>query len=257
MSSIYRYDDQAQKKIIGIKPIIVNRPQDSTVDIVEDELRMTEEKLEATRAQLTETQKEIEDLLTATKETIELEKQQWESEKQAYIQQAQQEGYQAGFQTGKEDSHSQYIELIDYAKSIVDLAKQDYQSIIEQSEEDILKLSVEVASKVVHMRVEQDNPILQIVKGVLREVKEQPSILVFAHPEDYTLILESKQELSNIVGSRSELSIYPDTDVEKGGCVIETPYGKIDASIEGQLQELRNKLFNLSEEVRREHSRLS
>lgn len=59
-------------------------------------------------------------------------KQFWQQEKLELMEQARQEGFQAGFEQGKVESLEQYHHLIDQANGIIEASKLDYQSTVEK-----------------------------------------------------------------------------------------------------------------------------
>ncbi|MDL4840061.1 flagellar assembly protein FliH [Aquibacillus rhizosphaerae] len=255
MSSGYRYDEKPTSKVIGIKPVQINvhKSVEDNDNDASEQLLSIEKELNDALTQLEQTKLETTKLVNAAKEQIDKEKQIWETEKKQLIEDAQLSGYQDGFDSGSKESMDQYKQLVDHAKTIVDEAKTDYLRTIDQSEEEILKIGINVASKIIHTVIDEGDEFINIVRDVLKEVKEQASINIFSHPEDYQIILNHKQELLNIISSKAVLSIYPDSDLEKGSCIVETPFGKIDASVQSQLLELRNKLFHITEEFEREY----
>ena len=54
------------------------------------------------------------------------------------------------------------------------------------------------------------------------------------------------QELNEHVENVKGITVLEDSTVEKGGCVVETDFGSIDARISSQLTELENKILDVS-----------
>ena len=44
----------------------------------------------------------------------------------------------------------------------------------------------------------------------------------------------------------SGITVVEDSSVDKGGCIVETDFGAIDARISSQLSELENKILEIS-----------
>src|SRR5699024_10443843 len=72
-------------------------------------------------------------LIKETEAEIATEKANWETEKQTYVEQAKEEGYQAGFAHGKQESMNEYALLLEKATEITKAAKTDYHKTLEQS----------------------------------------------------------------------------------------------------------------------------
>ncbi|WP_226034948.1 flagellar assembly protein FliH [Aquibacillus saliphilus] len=258
MSNVLKLNQSHQKnKIIGIKPIQGNQAQSTLNEEQEyDEDQHLQEQLRDAKSQLENVELRAQEIIESAHKQVEIDKEQWKDEKEKLVQQATESGYNDGYVLGKQESVTKYNTLIDEARSIVDIAQADYHSTIEKSEDAVLQLALSAASKILHVEIEETDNFINLVKHVIKEMKEQSAVTIYSHPEDYRLILTFKEELVNIISSKVELSIYPDTALNRGSCIVETPYGKTDASIDSQLQELRNKLFDFSQEEDREHSRI-
>ncbi|MDI5787562.1 hypothetical protein PO124_00790 [Bacillus licheniformis] len=65
--------------------------------------------------------------LEQVRRQIEEERSSWETEREALIDQAKQEGFQAGFEEGKAEARSAYQAYLDEANAIVRAARRDYE----------------------------------------------------------------------------------------------------------------------------------
>lgn len=176
---------------------------------------------------------------------IEVEKESWQNEKQLLVEAAEKEGYDAGFQQGEHNALGQYKSLIEDAKNIVDLANSDYTNHIESAESTILCLAIKVAEKILHTKLEEDSAIFKnVVEKVIKEIRDHQDIQIYVNPAHYDHILAHKDELeSYIVNVHTSLYIYPEEELELNGCVIESSFGRIDASVDTQLAEIKSKLL--------------
>ncbi|WP_170287573.1 flagellar assembly protein FliH [Aquibacillus halophilus] len=241
-------------KVIGIKPIQVSA-NTSTETEEFDEQEQIQIRLQNAHSQLKRVEQQSKEILESAHKQIELDRNQWKEEKNDLIHQAKEQGYSDGFELGKKESLEEYSKLIDQAQAIIKKGHSDYDSIIEKSEDTVLELALNVASKILHFELVETDHFINIVKHVIKETKGQSTVSIYSHPEDYILIDSHKEELINNTSSQT-LSIYPDADLERGSCIIETSFGKIDASVDSQLIELSNKLIGFAQEVGREHSRI-
>ena len=64
--------------------------------------------------------------------------------------------------------------------------------------------------------------------------------------EDVKLTSEHTKEFIEHVENVEDISILEDSSVEKGGVIVETDFGSIDARISSQLTELENKILEVS-----------
>ncbi|MFP3809797.1 flagellar assembly protein FliH [Bacillus sp. SIMBA_005] len=169
----------------------------------------------------------------------------FEEERIQLIEQAKQAGYQDGFQKGEADAMSQYRSILDQANDIVSLAKQDYEEKIESSAEKIVELAFELAKRVWYSAEDTKDQFLALVKQVISEVKEYDDISIYVDPKHYDHVMEYKDELIRILQKDTHLAIYSDEKAPKGTCYVETSFGKVEASVDTQMNQLKEKLLEV------------
>lgn len=173
----------------------------------------------------------------------------WEHEKDQLYEQIRQEAYAEGLEIGRQEALRQYQGLIEDSQRVVDLAKNDYDEKIQKAEETILGLSIEIARKVISsILIESPEKFLPVVRQGLKEVKEFDHIKIHVHPSQYELLISQKDELNALVTNDTDISIYANADLKIDDCYIESDYGRIDISIDTQLQQLKNQLLQLLDE---------
>lgn len=179
----------------------------------------------------------------AIRNQIMQEKEQAEEEIALLKEQAKQEGYHEGFHQGELQAKEQYESLIKEAQAIIELAKSDYLAMIEKSEPVIIDLAMAVTTKIIGDCIDKnDEAWNNIVKKVITEVREHEEIKLYVHPNFYEQTLRQKEELQNLLVQGQELYIFPSVAVDEHTCIVETPYGRIDATLSSQLEEIKAKL---------------
>lgn len=80
---------------------------------------------------------------------------------------------------------------------------------------------------------------------VMRTLQEASTALVSAdrislriHPEDLLTVESRKDEIYSLIKGLTELDLHVDTGVARGGLIIETSFGRVDARLESQIAEL-------------------
>ena len=234
-------EGKKQIKIKSIDLLKVNKQ-----DKVENENYHTHHELIEARNELKAVLEEKETLIQETKEKIEEERAQWEEEKQQWITDAKKQGYDAGITQGKEEGKMAYQQLLDEANHLTTAALKDYHATVEKSSETILELSIHTAKKIVENQIiENPNKFIEIVKAAIKEIKDQPIISIYLHPMNYQVVLQQKEELIQLLENEAKLSIYTKENIAEHSCLIEHPFGQIDASVDTQLGEIRSVLQNI------------
>lgn len=252
-------DQSSNKRVIGIKP--VNQKEDSktgdsttsqkyTIEQAEKIHEDALQKQQQAEAIIAEAEKKAEQLLIDANATIEQRQQDWEKEKQSLIELTKKQAYEDGYEEGKKKALNDYENMIAKASDIIELSNKDYEQKVEQSEETILQLGIKAAEKILHKELEE-NPknFTSIIKSVLEEVKQLEHVAIYVHPDQYQEVLEQKHELQYIMDHHANLSIYPKNNINTYQCYVESSFGRVDASIDSQLEELRLKLSILLEEA--------
>ncbi|WP_205135538.1 flagellar assembly protein FliH [Virgibacillus halotolerans] len=236
-----------EKKQIKIKAIDLSKkntaPSDQNVG------QKSEHELEEARNELETILSERDILIQETKEKVEQEKQQWESQKKQWIEAAKAEGFQAGFSQGKDEGLQEYQQLLHQANDLTTAALKDYHATVEKSSEEIINLAIHTAGKVLDKQLTVDpNTFLTIVKSAIKEIKDQPIISIYLHPSNYQVVLQQKEEIALLLENEAKLAIYTRENIAENSCLIEHPFGQIDASVDTQLQQIRNALHTIATE---------
>lgn len=108
-----------------------------------------------------------------------------------------------------------------------------------ETQQQILNLALKAAKKIVNKEIELNpDSIVDIVKGVLRPVTQYSRIKIYVNKEDKDFLEREKENLKQIFDRIESFSIVERDDVEKGGCLIETEAGIINASLDNQWRSL-------------------
>lgn len=241
-------DPSEQRRTIGIKSFeleTIQAPQQDNISL-EKIKKDTSAELEKMHEELAKMKDQKVELVKQAGTEINKLKTQWHAEKEEITKRAEDEGYSAGFERGKQESFDKYGELLKQANSIISTAQQDYQQSIDQAKEDILSLSVHIAEKIIRKELtDEPNSFISLVSEAINEVKEQSSVSIYLHPDNYTAVIEQKQELVQVLGPQAELMIFIDYELKPGACIIEHSLGQIDASIDTQLTTIKSFLEEL------------
>lgn len=116
--------------------------------------------------------------------------------------------------------------------------------LLKESEEDLLKLSVMIARKIVQREITQDPAILaSIIAAAVGGCAERDRVVVRLNPGDYGVVAANRQTFLAGIGDDAPITFTPDEAVGPGGCLVETATGTVDARIESQLDEIYRTLL--------------
>ena len=92
----------------------------------------------------------------------------------------------------------------------------------------------------------QKSVILSNVVQALKKVKGRGDVTLRVNLADIKLTTEHTQDFIREVENIQNIHIVEDSSVEKGGCIVETDFGAIDARISSQLGELETQILNIA-----------
>lgn len=235
-----------EQKVISIRSIV--KPGEEDQIIVEQTIEKTKDEI------IAEAQNEASFILKQAieeaekiKQQIESDKLQWEQEKQQQTIFAQEEGFNQGILQGRDQGHLELQELIQTAQEVVVASKNEYQKLVDSADRTILNIALSVAEKILNQKLENHEQFFPIVKGALKEAKDYREVQVHIHPSQYGFLLSQKDELMALFPRETDFYLYPDHSLDEWSCIIESSNGRIDASIDSQLKEMKRKLIELVE----------
>lgn len=236
-------------KTIGIQRIFNQTENMELIESESEKLFNLKDEVHFYQQQLVQVKEEMENLKREAFFEIEQLRESWIEEKTRLIELAKEEGFQLGKEEGRQVAYSEYEGLLAEAKDVITSSKKDYLNRIEESEEKILKLGLAVSEHILSNEIEKNQEhLLPIVKKVLLDLREEKDIRLTVHPTQYDFLINQRVELEKILLNDSKLFIYPDETLTIGSCVIDSSFGRIDASVDVQLSEISKKLLQLCQE---------
>ena len=163
------------------------------------------------------------------------------------VSEARNEGFEQGSQEGFEKGSAEVERLIERMHKILEAVMQRREEILQDTESQIVELVILMARKVIKILSEnQKNVIMANTVAALRKVKTRGNVTLRVNIEDVKLTTAHADEFIQHVENVQGITVQEDSSVEKGGCIVETDFGAIDARISSQLTELENKILEVS-----------
>jgi flagellar assembly protein FliH len=81
--------------------------------------------------------------------------------------------------------------------------------------------------------------VVEAVRGALRGIVERERITVLVHPEDLELVRDAMDGLRTTLGGIEHTEVQAERRVSRGGAIVRTPDGDVDARVETKLQRAR------------------
>ncbi len=170
-----------------------------------------------------------------------------ESESTSNIEKSKKEAYAKGYSEGiREGTENEKKRLFQAAEALTNSMKELdrlKKEILESNEDKILNLVFSVTEKVIHKEVTTNRDIVHdVLKSAVKQVLDKEGIRVRLNPEDYRYILEINPGIIDSFDDIRNMSVVEDNSIRRGGVVIETSSGEVDARLDQQLHEVRKAI---------------
>ena len=134
-------------------------------------------------------------------------------------------------------------DIVKRFSSVVDDFLAQRTEMLRSSEESLVRLAVAVARRIIGdtVVVNQD-AVLDTVRRALKQVMEKESVIIRVNPEDLRTVREHGSEWLSLVEGTHSLDIIDDERISRGGCLVETEAGNVEAQIEKQIRTLERAL---------------
>lgn len=197
-----------------------------------------------------EKRQKVEDEIKEIIENAKLEAKKIESEisdkETQILNEARKRGYQEGWEEGISKGKDEVKRLVERVQIILNSAIQKRNEILIETEQQIVGLVLLIAKKVIKVISEnQKNVVINNVIQSLRKLKSRGEVAIRVCLADLELTTQHKQDFIEMVEGVKSIKILEDSTVDRGGCIIDTDFGSIDARISSQLHEIEEKIIEL------------
>ncbi|HID30557.1 MAG TPA: hypothetical protein EYP19_11210 [Desulfobacterales bacterium] len=165
------------------------------------------------------------------------------------------EAYEKGFAQGEKDGFEmgskKSEKIVDRIHGMLQDMLSYRQEFIKRYENEILHLICTIAGKVVGEAIKLDNKIVrEIILDAFKLAADRSEVTVRVNPEDAEYLKEIRPEFFDRIKELKSITIESDPSITRGGCFMETAFGKVDARIETQLEKIGNAVEHAFEEER-------
>ncbi|MEE1290319.1 MAG: flagellar assembly protein FliH [Spirochaetota bacterium] len=158
------------------------------------------------------------------------------------ISEAREIGYKDGWDEGIAKANGEVERLTERMHDMINGIINKRTSIFIEAEQQIISLVLSIARKVIKVLSEnQKNVVINNVIHSLKKLSTRKNIAIRVNLADLELTTQYKDKFIKIAETEN-IKILEDTTVDKGGCIIETDFGTLDARISSQLHEIEDKI---------------
>lgn len=151
------------------------------------------------------------------------------------------EGQKEGFDEGRQVAQA----LIEEALTMKAEALEKYKKLLEDSESEIMNLIVEICSKVLNQKITEDEYIVGLIKMAIDKCTYTTDIVLRVSEDDYDYVIMEKDKILALCENVEDLNIKMDRSLTRGACIVESPSGIIDSSVQVQLDYVVNRIKDI------------
>jgi flagellar assembly protein FliH len=150
---------------------------------------------------------------------------------------ARRAGYEAGFAAGRQEALASVTELLVRARA-------DAESVRVGAQDSAVALARRMAERIIgHAVTLAPTFVADMVAKALSETRARAgTVVVRVHPQDFEAVTRDRMRLSARVANGVEVRIAADPGVERNGCLVDSPLGRLDARLSTQLDALERAL---------------
>ena len=107
-------------------------------------------------------------------------------------------------------------------------------------EGEVVELAFLIAEKILGTEITtRPEAVVDVARQALKKIVKTDEVVLRVHPDDQKVLEGARDELSREVNAGGDLELRADSSVTRGGCVIETESGILDAQLDSQVNRLR------------------
>lgn len=146
---------------------------------------------------------------------------------------------EAAMETRLAELRSQIAELRD---GVIEQLSAAIPKLISDSEAFLVRLAIDAAERVVAATPIDAAMVEAVVRDALKQTRQEHAVTVQLHPEDLDLLRKDGSPLLTQAESAANISFSPNAEVGRGGCILLTDFGRIDARREIKWKQLRESV---------------
>jgi flagellar assembly protein FliH len=145
-----------------------------------------------------------------------------------------------GLREGREEALAALAPAIEALTQAAEAVRADQVARADRLEGHAVDLALFLAEKVLGGAIAvQPELVIESVRGALRGIVERERVTVLVHPDDLETVRNAMDDVRASLGGVEHCEVQAERRVSRGGAVVRTPDGDVDARVEIKLQRAR------------------
>ncbi|MBA2134062.1 FliH/SctL family protein [Capillibacterium thermochitinicola] len=229
-------------------------PEVMAAQLLEEARQQAEAILAQARGEAESILAELEARRKQTEEELAQAKKEAEAECDRLKKEAYDRGYEEGWNKGHAEGEKAWAERITAAETTLQEAKAEALNLINradeeriarirESEQEILKLAVEIAEKIINNELKADpDKWLGMIKVATEKITGAAEVTIRIAQEDEAFLIQNLREVRSLFTESPRLQVVTDPNLKPGDFILQSNMGEVDARLHQQLNKIYQAL---------------
>ncbi len=155
-------------------------------------------------------------------------------------------GFQGGFKKGEESAKEEFSPFLETTQQLIEELSGFRKEMYDKVEREMVEMVISLTKKVIHFEFStREDAVQDMIRLAVQSVLDRESMVIKIHPTDKEYAESFRPELHHMFSEIKNITFEAHSGIARGGCVVETNFGVIDARIE-KLEEQIDRILNLS-----------
>lgn len=156
---------------------------------------------------------------------------------------AYKEAYDLGLSEGRDEAFNKFSKEIEEKlaalEGLLKSMEEAKTEILNFNEAHMVRLIFQIANKLARVEVERnDQSLIEVLRGAVTLAQDEENVTVRVATAQHDFVEELKKHSGRQFEFLKKIKFEPSDDITKGGCIVETNYGEVDARVEQRVQSL-------------------
>jgi flagellar assembly protein FliH len=161
-------------------------------------------------------------------------------EAEALRREAVRAGYLEGAERGKAEGRAEYLKGLQAVAKLDQALRAEREHQLQAMKAEMWELVLLISEKVLRTAIsQQDAAYLGLFQGALEKARSKEALKIRVHPDHYDLLCRFKARPPQGFDVVRDMEILCDAHLDPRDCVLDTPWGRIDAGLSAQISQIR------------------
>jgi flagellar assembly protein FliH len=152
-------------------------------------------------------------------------------------------GHEAGFQAGLAEAQAHMAAGIAALQAAAESVATERERVAGAVEVAAVELALRIAEQAIGAALAaKPETVVDVVRGALRRLVERDRVTILVHPDDLELVRAASEALAAELGGMAHCDVQAERRVARGGAIVRTVEGEVDATLATKLARARAAL---------------